>query len=70
MSRVVEMSGKRFGRLVVIERAGSRNDKASFWCLCDCGTETITTGAHLRENMTKSCGCLQRERQFPHTDKG
>jgi hypothetical protein len=70
MSAVTEMVGKRFDRLVVIERAGSQNAKAAWLCRCRCGEMTVVVGAHLRENLTKSCGCLQRETQYPHADKG
>jgi len=54
---------------VVIERAGSsQGGKAKWRALCRCGNETITTGAHLRERMTKSCGCLKRETK-PNKDR-
>lgn len=55
--------GVRFGRLIVLDAAGT--DK---WgshlsrCLCDCGNETITLNSSLRGGKTLSCGCLQRER--------
>jgi hypothetical protein len=62
----IDMLGKRFGRLVVTERAGSDQSHASsqslaLWrCICDCGTEITAVGAHLRRGSTRSCGCLRR----------
>jgi hypothetical protein len=60
MSRVVEMIGKHYGRLVVIGRVGSRHGKAAFVCACEWGERSIVVGAHIREGV-KSCGCLRRE---------
>ena len=54
--------GMRFGRLTVIEQAGSdRWGKPQFKCLCDCGKVIQTLAASLRNGATKSCGCLQKE---------
>lgn len=67
---VIDLTGKRFGRLTVIERVtkpeqGPRGGKSSgcfYRCICDCGNETIV-GAHLlRSGHTGSCGCLQKDR--------
>ena len=58
----VDIKGNRFGRLTVIERAGSNKYKIATWkCLCDCGAEIITNSNTLRVGNTKSCGCLQKE---------
>lgn len=57
-----DLTGKRFGKLVVIKRAGSDKHKNATWlCKCDCGNETIVSGAYLRQGETRSCGCLQRK---------
>lgn len=59
---MVDMTGKRFGRLVVLERAGSTKSKSAAWrCKCDCGSEVIVSGIYLRRGETRSCGCLHRE---------
>ena len=43
-------------------RAGTdRYGNATWECRCVCSTETIVTGANLRNGSTRSCGCLQRE---------
>ena len=57
-----DITGKRFGKLVAIERIGSRNGKALWRCRCDCGKYTDVPGSALRSGGTKSCGCLHNER--------
>lgn len=66
MSRVVDLTGQRFVRLVVIERTErpkSSKERSVFWlCECDCDHKRIVVDGHsLRQNRQKSCGCLQRE---------
>ena len=56
-----DLTGQRFGRLVVIERAGRINSYAAWRCLCDCGKEIIVASNQLRRGQVKSCGCLQSE---------
>lgn len=58
-----EMIGHKFGRLTVIERAGSNIRRAKTWlCECECGNQIVIAGDSLRRGNTKSCGCLWRER--------
>lgn len=62
MGKFIDLTGQRFGRLTVVERAG--NDKSGHpqWlCRCDCENITIVGGTQLRSGNTKSCGCLSRE---------
>lgn len=55
--------GKRYGRLVVIERAPNTKSGDAVWrCRCDCGKEITTRGRNLRAGHTKSCGCLHDEK--------
>jgi len=58
-----DMTGQRFGRLVVLEQAESRiTNRSAYWlCQCDCGNEVVVRGNSLRRGDTKSCGCLGRE---------
>lgn len=66
MSKKVEMIGKRFGRLLVIEESPIRKNKAVYWiCKCDCGniTEPIK-GTQLRNGDSNSCGCLWKETMY------
>lgn len=62
MGALVNLSGLKFGRLTVLDRAGQYADGAVKWrCLCDCGNESVVKGSSLTGAGTKSCGCLQRE---------
>lgn len=55
-----DITGKRFGRLTVLEFVGRRaTNRCSRWlCRCLCGTELVVDGNHLRSGHTASCGCL------------
>lgn len=60
-TKPVDLTGKRFGRLLVIERCGHIGKNRAWTCVCDCGeTRKVTSGA-LTSGHSKSCGCLQRE---------
>ena len=63
MSRLIDLTGQRFGRLTVIERSGKVTKGCSvYWkCICDCGNETIVARNNLKRRKTKSCGCLSKE---------
>ena len=63
MGTFSDLTGERFGRLVVIERVGTDRNKKPLWkCRCDCGNTTIVTPQPLKEGRIKSCGCLHQER--------
>ena len=59
--KLVDLTGQRFGRLTVIERAGTHNGHASWKCKCICGREKITDSGSLRNGRTTSCGCYHNE---------
>ncbi|KRM12752.1 hypothetical protein FD16_GL001930 [Paucilactobacillus suebicus DSM 5007 = KCTC 3549] len=62
VTRAVDMTGKRFGRLVVIKRAkNAKNGGARWLCQCDCGSTKVVDGTRLRSGVTKSCGCIRAE---------
>ena len=61
MSRVLDLSGQRFSRLVVLEQAGRLNANVVWKCQCDCGAIAHIRSNSLKRNVTKSCGCLQKE---------
>lgn len=55
-----DLTGLQFGRLTV--KGLNSYDAASrtyYWdCICECGTQTVTMGNHLKDGHTQSCGCL------------
>lgn len=63
MSRgLIDLTGRRFGRLVVTGRVPGLSHKATIWrAACDCGKETTVRGDSLRRGDTHSCGCLRQE---------
>lgn len=56
-----DLIGKIFGKLTVVEYAGSKNLNHMWKCRCECGEETIVRTAYLNNGHTKSCGCLKKE---------
>ena len=56
---LIDLAGKRFGRLEVIERAEGRVGTTRWRCLCDCGESKSIPSSNLRRGITKSCGCLK-----------
>ena len=59
---LIDLTGKRFGRLVVVARAPKEKGVKPRWaCQCDCGAVSTVDGACLRTGNTLSCGCLAAE---------
>jgi len=58
-SRFVDITGRKFGMLQVIEYAGRRKNQGVWFCRCDCGTERFFSGHKLLIGWTKSCGCAK-----------
>lgn len=59
----VDLIGRRFGRLVVLEKGNLKKNNQSTWvCECDCGKITTVIGGNLTGGTTKSCGCIRKER--------
>lgn len=62
MPRYPDLTGKRFGRLVVMARDPDPKDSKTWWiCECDCGETVSVRTALLISGKTRSCGCLHRE---------
>lgn len=57
----IDLTGKRFGRLVAIELSEKGNNtKSRKWkCVCDCGSEITCFSLNLLRGHTTSCGCIQ-----------
>ena len=65
MKKPIEMIGKKFGALTVLERDSTKPSgagKAAYWlCECECGNIKSFRGTHLRAGEIKSCGCKTSE---------
>lgn len=58
-----DLTGRRFGRLTVIEFYDHNKYGQPRWlCKCDCGNTTVVVGSDIRSGSTSSCGCLWKER--------
>ena len=74
VNRAKNLIGKRFGRLVVLAQTERPHDckikpniKPSFWeCRCDCGNVIIRPYYALKNNKTRSCGCLAKDAHTIH----
>ena len=54
-----DLTGQRFGKLVVLSYAGSNRNRSSWLCKCDCGKKIIVNQMELKRGATLSCGCLR-----------
>jgi len=57
--KLVDRTGQRFGKLIVVEQSGRNALKKVLWkCRCDCGNEIDVVAGSLITGNTKSCGCV------------
>lgn len=58
-----DLSGKRFGRLVVVSFNESVNGNPKWNCVCDCGNEVVCYSSNLKKKgHTTSCGCYRADK--------
>ena len=64
---VMDLTGKRFGKLVAIEYVedfyttpDGLYNLGGWLCECDCGNKKIVLAKNLKSGRTKSCGCIRR----------
>lgn len=70
-----ELTGQRFGRLVVLSEADpvrypSGQVKRRWVCRCDCGAGATIIGQNLTRGATASCGCLSKEQSARRASEG
>ena len=62
MGKMIDLTGKVFGRLTVLEPTDQRRGSAVVWkCKCICGNEVYVARHNLLQATTLSCGCLKSE---------
>lgn len=61
MGALIDLTGRRFGKLVVLERQGNIGKHSAWMCLCDCGKTKIVRSDHLIYGRTVSCGCYEND---------
>ena len=69
MPNAIDLTGKRFGKLIALKKVKSKNKHTYWLCQCDCGNQKEIQTSHLTSGATTSCGCagtgimkLQEER--------
>lgn len=67
MGAALDLTGKRFGRLVAIKRGEDELRKdgrhnSTFICQCDCGNIVRVVSSRLKSGNTQSCGCLHKQK--------
>lgn len=71
--KTIDLKGKKFNRLLVLESADTRTRKhrvEALWkCQCDCGKEIIIPRGNLISGNTKSCGCLKIDQLIERVKK-
>lgn len=68
--RFIDLTGQKFGRLTVTNRAPKQSglaSRAARWnCSCECGNTHVVDSASLRSGNTQSCGCWNRDSHTKH----
>lgn len=59
MPNALDITGQRFGKLIALKKAPSRNGNTYWLCQCDCGNQKEIQTGNLTRGATKSCGCSQ-----------
>lgn len=63
MPKTKDLTGQRFGKLVVVRSISERGRRGDVvWeCQCDCGGRKRVLTTRLTNGDTRSCGCLMQE---------
>lgn len=59
--RRIDLLGRSFGRLKVIECFGTIDGRIHWLCACECGEKRVVRSSALVSGNTKSCGCLNAD---------
>jgi hypothetical protein len=63
----IDLSGIKFARLQVLERAANDKKNHACWlCRCDCGKKLVVNGYSLRKGTSQSCGCYHKDAVTRH----
>lgn len=55
MGKLIDLTGQRFGHLVVLQRDKTPSKNVKWKCKCDCGKEVIKIGQGLRKGQSTCC---------------
>jgi len=68
--RLIDLTGRKFGRWTVIERAHTRLGKVRWLCHCECGAQWTVSATSLLRGTSKSCGCTRGGHNRTHGESG
>lgn len=68
--RRTDLTGQKFGKLVAVKCLHPSKYGPIWECVCDCGNKTEVLAGNLRNNNTKSCGCIWRKPRHGHSLRG
>lgn len=57
----LDLTGERYGRLLVLNEEPSNDEHRKWRCICDCGCYKTVSQSDLRTGKTTSCGCYHKE---------
>lgn len=64
---LIDLTGKKFGNLLVIKRAFNPKDHRQWVCVCEkCGTQLNVRSYNLRNNQINCHTCALKERSITH----
>jgi hypothetical protein len=70
MSNFIDLTGKRFGHLVVIQKSEQKTKSGAVWdCICDCGKIVAVTACNLKSGNTRSCRCISKQFMWETREK-
>ena len=65
MPKLIDLSGEKFGYLVVSDR---NPRKGTFWnCTCQCGNQSVVSTSNLKNGNQTSCGCIRKQKAAART---
>ena len=65
MAKLIDLTGQRFDKIIVIKKAPSRKRHVYWSCQCDCGNICEISGQSLRNPKIKfhNCGCVKQNQK-------
>lgn len=63
MPKLNDLTGKKFDKLIVLEKAPSRARHVYWKCQCECGNIVEVSAESLKRNIPHDCGCVKLQLQ-------
>lgn len=63
--KTIDLTGERYGKLVILGRIPTIKGEAKWLCQCDCGETRIEAGTRLRNAAVRACRKCSSKRRFP-----